>query len=61
MSIAFVTGLTGCIGSSTTAYLLDHGVDQVVGFSRHEDWSRISEALNDQHPSCLSRQVSRTI
>ena len=31
MSIAFVTGLTGCIGSSTTAYLLDHGIDQVVG------------------------------
>ena len=48
MSIAFVTGLTGCIGSSTTAYLLDHGIDQVVGFSRHEDWSRIPEAYRDR-------------
>ena len=48
MSIAFVTGLTGCIGSSTTAYLLDHSVEQVVGFSRHEDWSRIPKVYRDR-------------
>ncbi len=48
MSITFVSGLTGCIGTATIAYLFEHGVEQVIGFSRHQDWSRIPAAYRDR-------------
>ena len=41
MTTLFVSGPTGCIGAATVAYLLDHGVDRVVGFSRRRDLGRI--------------------
>jgi len=48
MSITFVSGLTGCIGTATIAYLFEHGVEQVIGFSRHQDWSRVPAACRDR-------------
>ena len=48
MSTVFVTGPTGCIGSAATHWLLDHGVDRVVGFSRRQDWSRIDEVYRQR-------------
>jgi len=48
MTTAFVTGPTGCIGAATVAYLLDHGIDQVVGMCRREDWSRIDSQYHDR-------------
>ncbi len=48
MKTVFVSGPTGCIGAATVAHLLDHGVDEVVGFSRREDFSRIPEMYHDR-------------
>lgn len=48
MAIAFVTGPTGCIGAATVQYLLDHGIDRVVGLSRKKDLSRIHPAYRDR-------------
>ncbi|MEE3367822.1 MAG: NAD(P)-dependent oxidoreductase [Planctomycetota bacterium] len=36
-----MTGPTGCIGSATCRWLLDHGIDRIVGFSRKRDLSRL--------------------
>ncbi|MEL0096042.1 MAG: NAD-dependent epimerase/dehydratase family protein [Planctomycetaceae bacterium] len=48
MTTAFVTGPTGCIGAATVEYLLDHGVDRVVGMSRKRDFSRIAGQYHDR-------------
>ena len=48
MTTAFVTGATGCIGAATVAYLLDHGIDQVVGYCRKENWSRIKPQYHNR-------------
>jgi nucleoside-diphosphate-sugar epimerase len=48
MTTLFVSGPTGCIGSATVAYLLDHGVDRVVGFSRRRDLGRIDPQYHDR-------------
>ncbi|MBT4694843.1 MAG: NAD(P)-dependent oxidoreductase, partial [Planctomycetaceae bacterium] len=48
MTIAFVSGPTGCIGAATVAYLLDNGADQVVGFCRNVDLSRIDAKYHDR-------------
>jgi len=48
MKRVFVSGPTGCIGAATVAYLLDHGVAQVIGFSRNRDFSRIPERYHDR-------------
>ena len=48
MATAFVTGPTGCIGAATVQYLLDHGIDRVVGLSRKKDLSRIHPAYRDR-------------
>ncbi|MDP6447804.1 MAG: NAD(P)-dependent oxidoreductase, partial [Pirellulaceae bacterium] len=48
METVFVSGPTGCIGSATVSYLLDHGVDRVVGFCRRRDMSRIDERYHDR-------------
>ena len=45
---AFVTGPTGCIGAATVAYLLEHGIDRVVGMSRKRDLSRLNEGYRDR-------------
>lgn len=39
-----VTGFTGCIGAATVERLLDEGVDEIVGFSRSVDLTRIGES-----------------
>jgi nucleoside-diphosphate-sugar epimerase len=48
MDTVFVTGPTGCIGAATVAYLLDHGVERVVGFSRRRDLQRIDPQYHDR-------------
>lgn len=48
MSAVFVTGPTGCIGAATIRYLLDNGVDRVIGLSRRSDMTRIDERLHDR-------------
>ena len=48
MTTVFVTGLTGCIGAATVAYLLDHGVSRVVGFSRRRNLERIDPQYHDR-------------
>ena len=48
MDTVFVTGPTGCIGAVTVAYLLDHGVERVVGFSRRRDLQRIDPQYHDR-------------
>jgi nucleoside-diphosphate-sugar epimerase len=48
MSTVFVSGPTGCIGAATVGHLLDNGVDEVVGFSRREDFSRIPPQYHDR-------------
>tara|TARA_B100000945_G_scaffold318118_1_gene322290 strand:- start:910 stop:1902 length:993 start_codon:yes stop_codon:yes gene_type:complete len=45
---AFVTGPTGCIGAATVQYLLDHGVQRVVGMSRKKDFSRLNPEYHDR-------------
>ena len=48
MTIAFVSGPTGCIGAATVAYLLDNGADKVVGFCRNSDLSRIDAKYQER-------------
>jgi nucleoside-diphosphate-sugar epimerase len=48
VSTVFVSGPTGCIGAATLAWLLDHGADRVIGFSRTSDWSRIDDSYRDR-------------
>ena len=48
MSTVFVSGPTGCIGAATLSWLLDHGADKVIGFSRTSDWSRIDHSYRDR-------------
>ena len=48
MSTVFVSGPTGCIGAATVGHLLDNGVDEIVGFSRREDFSRIPKQYHDR-------------
>jgi len=48
MTTVFVSGPTGCIGAATVAHLLDNGVEEVVGFSRREDFSRIPDRYHDR-------------
>ena len=48
MSAVFITGPTGCIGAATIRYLLDNGVDRVIGLSRRSDMTRIDERLHDR-------------
>lgn len=48
MTTVFVSGPTGCIGAATVSHLLESGVDDVVGFSRREDFSRIPERYHDR-------------
>ena len=48
MSTVFVSGPTGCIGAATVVHLLENGVDDVVGFSRREDFSRIPRKYHDR-------------
>ena len=48
MTTAFVTGPTGCIGAATVQYLLDHGIQRVVGMSRKRDFSRIAASYHDR-------------
>ena len=48
MTTAFVTGPTGCIGAATVQYLLDHGVQHVVGMSRRKDFSRLEPEYHDR-------------
>ncbi|MDG2380945.1 MAG: NAD-dependent epimerase/dehydratase family protein [Pirellulaceae bacterium] len=48
MNPVFVTGPTGCIGAATVRYLLDNGVERVIGLSRRSDASRIDERLRDR-------------
>jgi nucleoside-diphosphate-sugar epimerase len=48
MTTVFVSGPTGCIGAATVAYLLDHGVERVVGFSRRRDLQRIDPQYHDR-------------
>ena len=48
MTTAFVTGPTGCIGAATVQYLLDHGIQRVVGMSRKRDFSRITASYHDR-------------
>ena len=48
MNIAFITGPTGCIGSATCRWLLDHGIDRIVGFSRRLDLSRLDQAYHSR-------------
>ena len=48
MTTAFITGPTGCIGAATVQYLLDHGVQHVVGMSRKKDFSRLEPEYHDR-------------
>ncbi|HAB10176.1 MAG TPA: NAD(P)-dependent oxidoreductase [Planctomycetaceae bacterium] len=48
MRTVFVSGPTGCIGAATVSHLLENGVDEIVGFSRREDFSRISKQYHDR-------------
>ncbi len=48
MTTVFVTGPTGCIGAATVQYLLDQGVQRVVGMSRRKDLSRLEPAYHDR-------------
>ena len=48
MSRILITGPTGCIGAETVSYLLDRGVEEIIGFSRTTDTSRL-------HPDVASR------
>lgn len=48
MSSVFVTGPTGCIGAATVEYLLEHGVDRVIGFSRRRNLERIDSRYHDR-------------
>ncbi|MBB74703.1 MAG: NAD-dependent dehydratase [Planctomycetaceae bacterium] len=48
MNTAFITGPTGCIGSATCRWLLDHGIDRIVGFSRKRDLSRLDTAYHSR-------------
>ncbi len=48
MTTAFVTGPTGCIGAATVQYLIDHGVEHVIGMSRKRDLSRIDPEYHDR-------------
>lgn len=48
MKTAFVTGPTGCIGAATVQYLLDSGIERVVGMSRKRDLSRIDPQYRDR-------------
>jgi len=48
MSTVFVSGPTGCIGAATVSHLLENGVEEIVGFSRHEDFSRIPPQYHDR-------------
>ncbi|HCK54840.1 MAG TPA: hypothetical protein DIC23_16605, partial [Planctomycetaceae bacterium] len=52
MSTVFVSGPTGCIGAATVVHLLENGVDNVVGFSRREDFSRIPREYHDRIRFC---------
>jgi len=66
MKRVFVSGPTGCIGAATVAYLLDHGVSQVIGFSRQRDFSRIPERYHDRlewlpGDICDASTVSRAV
>ena len=44
----FITGSTGCIGIATLTYLLDHGVDRVVGYNRSINWERIDARYRER-------------
>ncbi|MBN84094.1 MAG: NAD-dependent dehydratase [Planctomycetaceae bacterium] len=46
MNTAFITGPTGCIGSATCRWLLEHGIDRIVGFSRRRDLSRLDKTCH---------------
>ena len=48
MSKVLITGPTGCIGSATVSYLFNKGVDEIIGFSRNADPSRIEPELRDR-------------
>jgi nucleoside-diphosphate-sugar epimerase len=48
MRTVFVSGPTGCIGAATVSHLLENGVDEIVGFSRREDFSRIPKPYHDR-------------
>lgn len=48
MTLAFVSGPTGCIGAATVSHLLENGVSRIVGFSRRRDLSRIAPCYHDR-------------
>ena len=48
MRKVLITGYTGCIGAATVAYLLDQGVEELMGVSRNLELARIPADLRNR-------------
>ncbi len=48
MHTILMTGSTGCIGNATVAYLLEQGVERIVGFSRKANAHHIPKIWRDR-------------